>query len=64
MNAKGKREILADFPFYLDEYARLEREYYTIPRIPIYHFIKQSINLHRRGKLNKWYQEKMHSWGL
>jgi len=64
MNDLGKKEIVYLFPYYLREWNRLEREYWRVRRIPVYHFIKQMINLRQREKLTKWYQGKMKEWGI
>jgi len=54
----------AAFIKYLDDYNRLQQEYYAIPRWPIYHFIKQMINLRKRRLLTDAYQAKMREWGI
>lgn len=62
MNALGHKEIGYYFPKYIEDYHRLEQEYYHIRRIPIYYFVKTMINLRRRHQLTNAYQEKMRQW--
>lgn len=61
MNKLGKKEILVFFPYYLEESARLEKEWASLRE---WQWVKQWQNLHARGKLNRWYEGKMKEWEL
>ena len=56
--------ILTEFPKYLEDYRRLEIEYYKIRNWPIIGFIRQMHNLRQRSKLTKAYEKKMKEWGI
>lgn len=57
-------EIMKTFHTYVDEWQQLEYEYNRIPGWPIYHFIRQQINLSQRKKLTDAYTKQMNEWGI
>lgn len=45
------------FTKYINDWNALDREYNSILKIPIYHFIKQMIILNKKSKLTKEYSD-------
>ena len=54
---KRMKNLLIEFEKYINEWNELERQYLAIPKIPIYHFIKQMNILNKKEKLTNDYNK-------